>query len=305
VVFGATFSGRSAELDDVESIVGPFVNNLPVRVQLPPDITLARWFERLQEQQLELSRFQHTPLTKIQEWSAVPLRYRMFESLIVFQNYVVGEATTRLGDQIAIDCVADPQHTNYPLTIIGIPQQELVLRIIYRRDHFDADTITTILQDFRRMLEGMVAATTQPLAALMNGNIAWKAALPGEAAVSESAETHSKMQPAYMVPRTEVERAIAKVWQEAFGIDTIGLRDNFFDLGGHSLMLVAVHQQLQEVLHTTFPVTRMFQYSTVSALADYLSKGQGDMPAYDKVRDRARRQREALIGKKQLKARSS
>lgn len=61
VVFGATFSGRPAELSGVESMVGSFVNNLPVRVKVSIDTSLIPWLKQLQEQQFELSRYQHTP----------------------------------------------------------------------------------------------------------------------------------------------------------------------------------------------------------------------------------------------------
>lgn len=90
-----------------------------------------------------------------------------------------------------------------------------------------------------------------------------------------------------------MEQTIATVWQKAFGVDKIGIDDNFFDLGGYSLMIIAVHGELQARLNTTFPITKVFQYSTVSSLARYLSQKQGDKPSYEQVHNRAQRQREA------------
>ena len=54
-------------------------------------------------------------------------------------------------------------------------------------------------------------------------------------------------------------------------VDTVGVNDNFFDLGGHSLLLVKVHTKLQEVLQQDFSLMRMFEYPTVNSLAKYLS----------------------------------
>lgn len=301
VVFGATFSGRPAELDGVESMVGPFVNNLPVRVQVSPGTSLFSWLQQLQAQQMELSCYQHTPLTKIQAWSDVPLRDRLFDSLIVFQNYVVDESALRLGEYVTIRSIASPQATNYPLTIVAVPGQDLPIKIIYHGDRFDESTVTAILQDFQQVLEGMATGRPSQLSDLLAAKMAWKEIERDKQALAKLAGQHSEVKPTYMPPDTEMEQTIAKVWQKAFGVDAISIYDNFFDLGGYSIMLIAVHEELQSILDTKFPIAKMFQHSTVSSLAYYLSQGQGDKPAYEKVQNRAQRQREALMRMKQLK----
>ncbi len=88
VVSGAAFSGRPTDLPGVELIVGPFTNNLPVRIQVDENETGGEFFRKLHERLLELMRFQFTPLMDIQRNSEVPWRYRLFDSLIVFQNYL-------------------------------------------------------------------------------------------------------------------------------------------------------------------------------------------------------------------------
>jgi acyl carrier protein len=75
---------------------------------------------------------------------------------------------------------------------------------------------------------------------------------------------------AYVEPRTEVEQTIAKVWQQVLRVEKVGVHDNFFDLGGHSLLMVQVHQKLQEILKRDFVITKMFKYPTISSLVEYL-----------------------------------
>ena len=75
---------------------------------------------------------------------------------------------------------------------------------------------------------------------------------------------------AFTPPRTEIERTIAAVWQQVLGIAHIGRDDNFFDLGGHSLLLVQVHATLVEQLGRTLPVTDLFQFPTIHSLAAHL-----------------------------------
>ncbi len=74
-------------------------------------------------------------------------------------------------------------------------------------------------------------------------------------------------------PRTELERMIARVWQGVLDVDRVGVHDNFFDLGGHSLLLARVHQRLRELLPGDLPIVDLFRYPTVSALAQHLSGG--------------------------------
>ncbi len=289
VVFGATFSGRPAELSDVESIVGPFVNNLPVRVPVSPDTSLISWLQQLQAQQLALSRYQQTPLTQIQGWSEIPLRERMFESLIVFQNYVVDESALKLGNQVTIRSVHSPQSTNYPLTVIAVPGQDLQVKIIYHCDRFEQDTITSILQSLQHLLQTIAIAQPSKLADLLTDEITWKGIQHGQALVDE---IHSEAT-IYMPPQTQIEQTVATLWQKAFGVDKIGLYDNFFDLGGYSLMIIAVHSQIEKALSRSFPITKIFQYPTISSLASYFSQEQEDKTVYNDLQNRAQRTRAA------------
>ncbi len=75
----------------------------------------------------------------------------------------------------------------------------------------------------------------------------------------------------YVVPQTEVEKTIASVWQKALNVKKIGIHDNFFEIGGHSLLLVTVHSQLQEMLNAELSTLDLFRYPTINSLAEYLN----------------------------------
>jgi len=80
----------------------------------------------------------------------------------------------------------------------------------------------------------------------------------------------------YVAPRSPVEQAIADVWQELLGFERVGIHDNFFDLGGHSLLLVQVHRRLRELFPgRVLSVVELFAHSTVAALAAHLSEPPG------------------------------
>ncbi|MBD2677471.1 MULTISPECIES: non-ribosomal peptide synthetase [Nostoc] len=81
-----------------------------------------------------------------------------------------------------------------------------------------------------------------------------------------------ELEVAYVVPQTEVEKTIASVWQKALNLEKIGIHDNFFEIGGHSLLLVAVHSQLQTILNNAeLSTLDLFRYPTINSLAEYLS----------------------------------
>jgi acyl-coenzyme A synthetase/AMP-(fatty) acid ligase/acyl carrier protein len=72
-------------------------------------------------------------------------------------------------------------------------------------------------------------------------------------------------------PRNELERVIAQAWKDALGVDRVGLNENFFDLGAHSLIVAEVHIQLQQLLGRELSLVDLFQFPTVTALANHLN----------------------------------
>ncbi len=75
----------------------------------------------------------------------------------------------------------------------------------------------------------------------------------------------------YVAPRTEVERSLAAIWREVLRIEQVGLNDNFFDLGGHSLHLLQIQGRIRESLGTEIAILDLLTHSTVSALAAHLA----------------------------------
>jgi amino acid adenylation domain-containing protein/non-ribosomal peptide synthase protein (TIGR01720 family) len=97
----------------------------------------------------------------------------------------------------------------------------------------------------------------------------------------------------YAAPQTELERIIAGIWQETLQIDNVGRNDNFFDLGGHSLLVVHVHRRLQERFEADLSLIEMFRYPTVGSLAHYLSRGKDGRPAI-RIHERAEARRQSI-----------
>ncbi|MCP4349674.1 MAG: amino acid adenylation domain-containing protein [Desulfobacterales bacterium] len=93
-----------------------------------------------------------------------------------------------------------------------------------------------------------------------------------------------QMETAYVKPETDIEQSIAGVWQELLKLEKVGIHDNFFDMGGHSLLIIRVQNKLQQIFSRDIPAVDLFRYPTISALARYLEQEQ---PAFHQVYDRS------------------
>jgi amino acid adenylation domain-containing protein len=108
-----------------------------------------------------------------------------------------------------------------------------------------------------------------------------------------------ELEAAYMAPRSELERKIAAVWQEVLHITKAGIDDRFFDLGGHSLLLIQVQHRLGEVLDRDIPVVELFKYPTISSLAKRLSQKQREQPTFRKAQERTQIRRQLMRQRRQ------
>ncbi|MEH1894384.1 MAG: amino acid adenylation domain-containing protein [Nostoc sp.] len=165
VVFGAVTSGRPPTLVKAESMVGLFINTVPIRVQVSPEEFLLPWLEKIKDQLVEARQYEYCPLVKVQGWSEVPKGLSLFESIIVFENYPVDPSLRQRDINLEIEEFHAFEKTNYPITLTVNTGEELLLKITYDdSDRFD--TITRMLGHLQTLLEGMVSNPQQRLSEL-------------------------------------------------------------------------------------------------------------------------------------------
>jgi len=93
---------------------------------------------------------------------------------------------------------------------------------------------------------------------------------------------------------TDLDEQVADVWREVLGAEHIGLDDNFFDIGGTSLLLVSVHAKLQELFKRKFPVAELFAYTTIRTLSERIGGSMPDSGCWHSAQDKAQKQRAAF-----------
>ncbi|WP_289355734.1 non-ribosomal peptide synthetase [Paenibacillus sp. S-12] len=167
VIFGATVSGRPANLPGVESMVGLFINTLPVRVNADPQMDAISYLKQLQELQASIRDYEYCPLSDVQAWSEVARGQALFESIIVFENYPIQQTKEEeRGLLNMITRIHSEEQTNYPLTISVVPGDFLELSISYDRSIFDKNMIQQMIANLHTVLEAMAASSTQALASI-------------------------------------------------------------------------------------------------------------------------------------------
>ena len=133
-MFGATVSGRPAELEGVEAMVGLFINTLPVRVRVRPEATLVEWLQELQAEQVERGSTSTARWCRCSGWSEVPAGQPLFESLVVFENYPVDAAPPeRRPRSSAVRDTFSVERTSYPLMLTAMPADGLRVQLRYER----------------------------------------------------------------------------------------------------------------------------------------------------------------------------
>jgi amino acid adenylation domain-containing protein/non-ribosomal peptide synthase protein (TIGR01720 family) len=161
VLFGITVSGRANDLDGIETIAGLFINTLPLRLQLERDTLLSDWLKALQAKQFTLQQYEYSSLADIKNWSGVSVA---FDSILIYENYPVDKALLNAEQPLRLCGVKAYEHSNYPLTLLAIPNEGLSLQMTYNAALFSADTVSAYLRQVKSHLQAMSAQSYQKLA---------------------------------------------------------------------------------------------------------------------------------------------
>ncbi|MEM7337491.1 MAG: amino acid adenylation domain-containing protein [Actinomycetota bacterium] len=167
VVFGVTTSGRPGELPGAEDIVGMFVTTLPTRMSTDATQLLGPWLHAIQQRQLEIRDHEYASLADIQRWSGFGPNESVFDSLLIYENFPEHEpapdATVRIAERIY------RLQSNYPLSLIAVPGDELLLKLVYEPNEFEPSTIELLVDHVDALIHALIAApepASTPLAEL-------------------------------------------------------------------------------------------------------------------------------------------
>ncbi|WNG44100.1 amino acid adenylation domain-containing protein [Archangium minus] len=163
VVFGTTVAGRPASLEGSHSMVGMFINTLPVRTRVDPDALALSYLQQLQREQAEARQYEYSSLVQIHGWSEVPRGQNLFETLLVFESFPFSRAEPPPDGGATVTDVETHDFTNYTLDIDVVPGPAFTLVASYDRQRLDDATLKRLLEHYARLLEELARAPERRL----------------------------------------------------------------------------------------------------------------------------------------------
>ncbi|WP_144028932.1 non-ribosomal peptide synthetase, partial [Paenibacillus tyrfis] len=158
VVFGSVVSGRSAEIPGIESIIGLFINTIPVRIRTEESDTVADVIRRSQEQSLTSHAYDTYPLYEIQ--ARTEQKQQLITHIMVFENYPVEQQMEQSGSgqtDFEINVVNLFEQTNYPFDVVVVPGEEMKIIFRYNGAIYNGGTVERIGNHLVRLIEQFTA----------------------------------------------------------------------------------------------------------------------------------------------------
>ena len=159
VLFGVTVAGRPVDMPHMQRTVGLFINSIALRVKLPEDdqpCSVRQWLSALLDSNMQLREYEYLPLVTIQEHSELPKGQPLFDSLFVFENAPVEVSVLDRAQSLNATSDSGRTHTNFPLTAVCYPGDDLGLHLSYDQRYFDESTVQGMLAEFKRLLLALV-----------------------------------------------------------------------------------------------------------------------------------------------------
>ncbi|WP_156752824.1 condensation domain-containing protein, partial [Mycobacterium sp. 1245801.1] len=163
VAFGTVTSGRTVDVQGVESMVGLLINTTPVRARIAAATTVADLLDQLQAFHNDTAEHQHLALSDLQQIAGVTA---LFDTLFVYENYPIDTAGLLDAGGITITEITSREYNHYPLTVQVIPGRELGIRVEYDTDVIDAATIDALINHLPRLLAAMTASCDKRLSSI-------------------------------------------------------------------------------------------------------------------------------------------
>ncbi len=273
---------------ETKKLIGFFNNLLLLRSDLSQNPNLIELLQRINQMCLAAQNHQDLPLQALSEQLTIPanlLSRMMFtlQNVPVMPEYLADIKISRLDIEEGI--------ANFDLSLsIRENTQGLLLIARYKTDLFTRQTINELLQRYLIVLNYFLTEPEIKLDKLPHFGL----------------KTIQIIANPYIAPTTEMEKLMAKMWQEVLQLPPIGLYEDFFAIGGSSLSMLHLHVLLEKRLQKNYPIVDLFKQPTISGMAHYLTHANTATEIgldVEAVRHRADRRRQALNQQKHLKTR--
>ena len=263
VVVGTVVAGRSADVPDLDRVVGMMMNTVPTRIRFPGNESTGDWLRRLRAERWALAPYEHSALSEVRRHCGVPAGRPLFDSVVVFDNVpadrleLPGISLTAVGH--------DHGRSGHPLVLDIADRAEVEISLFSDPERVDAPDSAALLADYRDLLARLAAGAS------IDDLVASTARPPAVAATVET------LAPAVAAPQsTAAVRILTQIWADVLGVPEIGLDDDFVAWGGDSILAMQIVARARDAGLRLRP-RDVFTHPTIARLATVA--GVADAPA--------------------------
>ncbi|WP_433056617.1 condensation domain-containing protein [Dactylosporangium sp. CS-033363] len=252
---------------EVADLVGFFVNTLALRADLAGDPTFRELLGRTRDTALAAYAHQDVPFDRLLSAVDVPRRLDrtpLFQTMFTLHTEEAAGTDVLPGVEAAFH---DPgvRQVKFELSLdVWRTADALRLVLGHRADLFERATAEGLVQRFEALATALLSNPDGPLSTVDAGGDA-----PARAALSkaERPSAVTRGTTTYIPPRDAAEELVAGVWQDVLGLERVGVHDDFFAVGGHSLLAMKVAGRLRAATGTAVPLRTMFAHPVLADLA--------------------------------------
>lgn len=259
IVFGTTVSGRHLDVDAIDRMVGYLANTVPIRVTLDDQEKVSDLVRRLRTNQFEMQPYEHASLAEIHQWTGLPGLKPLFDVFVVVENFPL--AQVRATDDVKISGFRSDLTSAYPVTVAVTFEEGWRLKATTLAGGVDQEWVSLLIETMASALTGLATDPEATVGALKDRLVAEYAV--GFALSEQKADDLVE----YDLPVTQMEHEIARVWERVFGVTNIGVHEDYFDLGGTSMLALRLFDEIEYETGVRLPLRTILASPTVAGLA--------------------------------------
>ena len=278
VVFGATVSGRPAEINGIEQMVGLFINAIPVRIKMDATQQFKELLKIVHNEAAESSNYHYYSLADI--LNQTDLKQNLFDHVLVFENYPDPEMSGKdQNNPFIIDSFDVFDHTHFDLTIIIAPEKNKIkFSLTYNQTVYDPLIIENIASHLKTITQAVIKDNEMSIYSidLLSQDdrqfYLQKRDQINDALKNQTRNQNRNIFTKYIPPQNKQQERLVSIWKEVLKITSPGIDDNFFESGGHSLTAMQIISRIHKEFHVEISIRTFSENPNIRSLSDVITQ---------------------------------
>lgn len=265
ICYGVTVSGRPYQMEGADKMAGLFINTVPEALLIEPNASFISIAQQIKELEFEREAHEYHTAGLIHEWSGYPGVKSMFESLLVFDEYNHQEPTSERFIQISFE---DEWYrggtTSEPVTLLINAGEKVRFECIGLTQYLNLEALQAMKNQVQQMLNGIIQnGPGQSVDALIHTMVGRDPLFHLKPTQSEATQ--------FPPNSSAVDPKMVEIWSEILGIEEIEPDDNFFEMGGHSLLAIKIANRIRDRYSVEIPLKNLFQNPSLRGMSEQVS----------------------------------